>query len=114
MDWGELRQMVGSGSIFAYDHTWSHYPVGSGSPDKDQYEILTAKQQLESNLGKPVTIFTNPYGSGENNPRVVAELEQDGFSGAFSTIPGSYQCDSFIYSLHRTRIGNTPLFSYGL
>lgn len=111
--WDQLKQMVNSGIIYAYDHTWSHYPVGSGSPDKDQFEIMTAKQQLESNLGKPVTIFTNPYGTGANNPRVVAELEQDGFTGAFSTIPGSYQCDSFIYSLHRTHVGNTSLAAYG-
>lgn len=112
--WDQLKQMVNSGIIYAYDHTWSHYPVGSGSPDKDQFEIMTAKQQLESNLGKPVTIFTNPYGTGANNPRVVAELQQDGFTGAYSTIGGSYQCDSFIFSLHRTRIGNTLLSAYGL
>lgn len=111
--WDQLKQMVGSGLIYAYDHTWSHYPVGSGSPDKDQFEIMTAKQQLESNLGRPVTIFTNPYGTGANNPRVVQELEQDGFTGAYSTIPGHYQCDSFIYSLHRTHIGNAPLSAYG-
>lgn len=112
--WGELKQMVDSGLIFAYDHTWSHYPVGTGSIEKDQFEIMTAKQQLESNLGKPVTIFVNPYGTGANNPRVVSELQQDGFTGAYSTIGGSYQCDSFIYSLHRIHIGNAPLSAYGL
>lgn len=111
--WDQLKQMVNSGLIYVYDHTWSHYPVGSGTPDKDQFEIMTAKQQLESNLGKPVTIFTNPYGTGANNPRVVAELQEDGFTGAYSTIPGHYQCDSFIYSLHRTHIGNAPLSAYG-
>jgi len=113
-DWGQLGQMIGSGIVFAYDHTWSHYPVGSGTEEKDQYEILTAKQQLEAHFGKPVTIFSNPYGSGASNPRVIALLIKDGFAGAFSTIPGTIQCDSSIYFLHRTRVGNAPLSAYGL
>lgn len=112
--WDELKQMVDSGLIYTTDHTWSHYSMGSSTPDKDQYEILTAKQQLESHLGKSQTIFTYPYGTGYNNPRVTKELEQDGFLGAYSTVGGTWQCDSYIYALRRLHIGNAPLSSYGL
>lgn len=111
--WGELEQMVNSGLVYATDHTWSHYPVGSGNPQKDQFEIMTAKQQLEQNLGKQITVFTYPYGNGALNAGLVSLLQQDGFSGAFSSIGGSMQCDSFLYSLHRTHIGNAPLSAYG-
>lgn len=111
--WGELKQMVGNGTISAYDHTWSHYSTGTGNPTKDQYEIMTAKSQLESNLGKPVDIFTYPYGSGQTNASLIVLLQRDGFVGAFSTIGGSLQCDSYIFTLRRTRIGNVPLSSYG-
>ena len=112
--WDELKQMVGSGLIYTTDHTWSHYSMGSSTPEKDQMEIMTAKQQLESNLGKTQDVFTYPYGTGYNNPRVTQELVQDGFLGAYSTIGGAWQCDSYIYALRRIHIGNAPLSSYGL
>lgn len=112
--WDELKQMVGSGLIYTTDHTWSHYPMGSSTVEKDQSEVLTAKQQLESELGKPQTVFTYPYGTGYNNPRVTQELQQDGFMGAYSTVGGAWQCDSYIFALRRIHIGNAPLSSYGL
>ncbi len=112
--WDQLKEMVNSGHIYAYDHTWSHYPTGSGNPTKDQEEIMTAKQQLESNLGKPISIFTYPYGSGQGNSALHKLLQQDGFVGAFSTIGGSYQCESNIMALRRIHIGNAPLSAYGL
>src|SRR5260221_2827029 len=112
--WDKLSQMVGSGLVDASDHTWSHFAMGTKTPDKDQSEIMTAKEQLESHLGKHQTIFTYPYGTRYNNLRVTQELIQDGFLGAFSTIPGSWQCDSYVYALRRTRIGNVPLIRYGI
>lgn len=112
--WGQLKQMMSSGIISVTDHTWSHFPMGSGTTQKDQFEIMTAKEQLEQNLGIHMDVFTYPYGTGAQNPRVTSLLQQDGFLGAFSTIPGTIQCDSYIMALHRTRIGNTSLSTYGL
>jgi len=112
MTWDNLKEMVNSGTAFAYDHTWSHYSLPRSDEKKEEMEIMTAKNQLEQNLGKPVRIFTYPYGS--SNQQVVNILRRNGFVAAFSTIPGFYQCDSFIFNLHRNRIGNAPLPSYGL
>lgn len=112
MTWGQLKEMVSSGKAEAYDHSWSHYSMPNGNDAKDQMEIQTAQKQLEEHLGKPVNIFTYPYGS--STPRVVSLLQKDGFAGAFSTIPGTLQCSGYIFDLRRTRIGNAPLSSYGL
>lgn len=112
MSWNNLREMHNSGLIYLTDHTWSHYALGSGGEEKIKYEIETAKRQLEDRLGQTVDIFTYPYGAFNNN--AINILKQDGFIGAFSTISGFWQCDSFIMSLHRNRIGNSPLSSYGL
>jgi len=112
LTWPQLKEMVGSGLVFAYDHTWSHSALASASKEKIQFEVLTAKKQLEENLGKKVDIFTYPYGS--ENQQVIDILRLNGFIAAFSTIPGATQCDSFIMNLHRTRIGNVPLSAYGL
>lgn len=112
LTWNDLKTMVDSGRFFAYDHTWSHVALAGASDEKIQTEVMTAKKQLEDHLGKTVNVFAYPYGS--ENSKAVDILRQNGFSAAFSTIPGKTQCDSFIMTLHRTRVGNGSLTSYGL
>lgn len=112
MTWNNLKEMVDSGTVFAYDHTWSHFSLPSGTYDKEESEIMTAKKQLEDHLGAPNLIFAYPYGS--SNAMSISILEKNGFKGAFTTIPSFLQCDGFIYSLHRNRIGNASLSAYGL
>ncbi len=112
ISWDQLQEMKNSGLIFLIDHTWSHFSLPRGDATKIEYEISTGKQQLEQHTGQTTTIFGYPYGTF--NALSIQILKKDGFIGAFSTIPGKYQCDSFIMTLHRTRIGNAPLSSYGL
>jgi len=112
MSWGQLEEMVHSGLVFVGDHTWSHYVVTHGSNDKIKYEIVTGKQQLQDHTGQNVDTFTYPYGAFNSN--AISILQQEGIKGAFSEIPGHWQCDSFLMTLHRSRIGNAPLSAYGL
>lgn len=112
MTWDQVREMAGSGLVSLIDHTWSHYPIQSGTYDKIKFEIETGKSVLEQNTGQRIDLFAYPYGSFNNAS--ISILQQDGFLGAFSTIGGSYQCDSFIMTLHRNHIGNAPLSAYGL
>lgn len=112
MNWDQLKQMVQSGTAVTYDHTWSHTNLSVSSVDKIKYEITTAKTQLKEYLGQNAPIFAYPYGSETNT--VISILRENGFTAAASTIPGTTQCDSFIMSLHRTRIGGSSLRAYGL
>lgn len=112
MNWDNLRQMTGSGKVFVYNHTWSHANLVGVSSEKAQYEISTAKKQLAENLGRNSNVFFYPYGT-ENNA-AVETLRANGYSAAFTTIPGVTQCDSFMMSLRRIRIGNSSLAAYGL
>ncbi len=112
LSWGQVQDMKNSGVYYLTNHTWSHYPIAKGSYDKISYEIDTAATQIKQYTGQDVNIFTYPYGSFSNS--AISTLQQKGYLGAFSTIPGQYQCDSFIMTLHRTRIGNAPLSSYGI
>lgn len=109
--WDQLREMKNSGLIYFVDHTWSHYSV-QNNIDKIHYEIETARSQIEGNLGQKTDLFAYPYGAFTNLE--IQVLREDNFLGAFSTLPGSYQCDSFIMTLHRTRVGNAQLSYYGL
>jgi len=112
MSWDDINQLKQSGLAYFVNHTLSHFAVSHGASDKIHYEILTGKQQLEQNTGQTVNIFAYPYGYFNNN--AISILQSDGFSGAFSTIPGFLQCDSFIMTLHRNHVGNAPLSAYGL
>ena len=110
--WNQLREMVGSGLVFAHNHTWSHANLAGVSFEKLAYEVNTAQNQLKQYLGTASSVFAYPYGTVNNT--VINFLTQSGFTSAVSTISGTTQCDSFIMSLHRTRIGNSHLSSYGL
>lgn len=112
MNWDNVRDMVGSGLAFAYNHTWSHYSLGRGDAAKIAYEIDTAQSQLEQYFGKKPNIFAYPYGTPSQAAMDV--LRKDGFIGAFTTYGSWYQCDSILYSLPRLRIGNASLSSYSL
>lgn len=112
LSWDHVKEMVHSGSVYLTDHTWSHANVGGSNSDKIKYEIETCRQQLEQQTGQTADIFTYPYGTF--GATAIAILRQDGFKAAFTTNPGFYQCDSFLFTLHRTRIGNAPLSAYGL
>lgn len=109
ISWPQLEEMVHSG-MFVSNHTWSHYALARGPHDKVVFEIDTAKNQLAEH-GMSSNVFTYPYGSFNNE--VITVLEQKGYVAAFSTLPGTLQCDSFIMALHRTRIGNASLSYYG-
>jgi len=112
LTWSQISEIAGSGLITFADHTWSHKTMGNASEETAKYEIGTAKTQLEEHGLGPVTSFAYPYGT----PSKIAEgvLVDLGIKTAFTTIPGNYQCAKLPYSMRRTRIGNSPLSSYGL
>ncbi len=112
MSWDQLKQLVGSGKIFAYSHTWSHANLTKVSAKKAQYEVLTAKVQLQQFLGKVSNVLFYPYGAVNNS--AISVLSANGYRVGYTTEPGFVQCDSFLMSLHRTMIGNSSLASYGL
>src|SRR3989344_5898735 len=112
LHWQQLKAMTSSGQVFVYNHTWSHNNLISSSSEKIKYEIQTANSQLENYLGVKTNIFAYQYGSQNSN--VINFLKENSFIAAVSTYPGTTQCDSFIMSLHRTRIGNSQLKSYGI
>ncbi len=112
MSWEELKEISENSLMHVYNHTWSHSALGGQTQAKIEYEVTTAQNQLESNLGKAVKILTYPYGSF--SPLVIDILKKEGFTAAFSTIGGTMQCDSYIFALRRIHIGSAPLTSYGL
>jgi peptidoglycan/xylan/chitin deacetylase (PgdA/CDA1 family) len=111
LTWGQVNDLKNNG-FYITNHTWSHWSISQGTQDKIESEIDIAQSQIQQYTGQTVNIFTYPYGSFNNN--AIETLQRKGYLGAFTEIPGQYQCDSFIMTLHRTRIGNAPLSYYGI
>jgi len=111
MTWDQLKEAAGNSLIHIYNHSWSHAALGNVDTAKLDQEVMVSNQQLESSLGKKITLFTYPYGTFSET--TIAYLKEHGFIGGISTINGTQQCESYIMTLHRTHIGNAPLSSYG-
>ena len=112
MNWSQISEIKSSGLVTFANHTWSHKNMGAASEQTIRYEISTAKTQLEEHGLGPVTSFAYPYGT--ENLKVDSIMKEMGITSAFTTVPGSYQCAKLPYDFRRTRIGNSPLSSYGL
>lgn len=112
VNWDQLKEMANSGKVSIYNHTWSHANIAALGKEKLQFEIETPKKQLADKLGVTNTIFGYPYGSISTS--AIEALRTNGYTAALSTLPGTTQCDSFMMTLHRTRIGNMALSNYGL
>lgn len=112
LSWDQVQDLKNSGLFYFTNHTWSHFAVNQGSQTKLDTEIDTAAGQIKEHTQQDINIFTYPFGSFSES--AIAVLEKKGYLGAFSTISGQVQCDSFLMTLHRTRIGNSSLSSYGI
>ena len=112
LNWGQIAEMNNDHTMPSYDHTWSHYSLPAGNDTKVTSEITTSQSQLEEHLGQVPKILAYPYGS--HNTRVITILKSLGFTAAFTTIPGRWQCEGNIMTLPRIHIGNSALSAYGL
>lgn len=112
LTWAEIEEMVKSGLISFSNHTWSHNSLVASDNDKIKSEIETAQNQLSEHVEIKPQVITYPYGGFDF--RILDIVKSLGLSAGFSTIEGHIQCDSFLMTLHRTRVENAPLSTYGL
>ena len=66
-------------------------------------EIDVSKSTLQQVLGHPVLDFAYPYGYSDAS--VATMVADAGFDDAVTMNPGTQQCASWRYLLHRTRVG---------
>jgi peptidoglycan/xylan/chitin deacetylase (PgdA/CDA1 family) len=109
--WNQAREMSGSGLVEIANHTWSHQNLKSNAAT-DLKEIQTADTQLaDRGLDNP-KVFAYPYGIIGGFAQ--KDLQDLGYSLAFSTRYGTVQCFKNRLDLPRVRIGNSALGAYGL
>ena len=74
-------------------------------------EILTDKQRLESIVAKEIRFFAYPFGACRHpNEDLIGILEEAGYTGAVTTIPGFNTASTNCHLLHRELTSaRTPL-----
>jgi peptidoglycan/xylan/chitin deacetylase (PgdA/CDA1 family) len=100
----QLKMLSQSPLITVACHTEDHMNLKGRSEVIQRKEILGCKQQLEALLGMPVRHFAYPYGSYDQTS--IKLVKESGFETASTTIPGSHQDQSSLYTLKRIRVGN--------
>lgn len=110
LSWDQVNEMKGSGLVSFGNHTWSHKNMFDDR-ETDTNEIVTADTQLtERGLNSP-KVFAFPFGPASGLAQQI--LSEQGYSLAFTTVPGGILCRQQRLGLPRIRIGNADLSAYG-
>jgi peptidoglycan/xylan/chitin deacetylase (PgdA/CDA1 family) len=81
-DWDELRELERCG-VSVQSHGVSHRAFSDLSPAEEEQELLRSKAALEDGLGKPVEVFSFPYGDCGPEPAATQRVaEQAGYRAA--------------------------------
>jgi len=82
----QLKEMAASGYVEIGSHTFNHPDLRLKDRDDAYYEIKGSKDALEDILKQPILTFAYPY--GYYNSQTLEIMEQSGYLGAVSVIPG--------------------------
>lgn len=108
LSWPEIREMQKRHTEIG-SHTVSHVGLGNLTGEEQNRQILESKAILERYLGKPIKFLAYPY--GQYSALTQQLLQQAGYKGACSGIPGQNGKEVDAYALKRV---NVPHPQYGL
>lgn len=104
----QIKEMSASGLVDFGSHTANHNYLSKEDTAKVLYELRESKKFLERVTGNPIRTFCYPF--GDNSPSVIKQVEEIGYSIAFSTEEGGANYIEQQYLLHRYYITpKTPL-----
>jgi peptidoglycan/xylan/chitin deacetylase (PgdA/CDA1 family) len=80
--WDDLRELQRR-SVSVQSHSASHRPFSQLAPAEQEEELVRSKAVLEAGLGKPVEVFSFPYGDGGPDVNSMrGALERAGYRAA--------------------------------
>lgn len=80
--WDDLRELE-RGGVSVQSHGASHRAFSELDPSEQEEELRRSKAVLEAGLGKPVEVFSYPYGDSGENPREIGRaMERTGYRAA--------------------------------
>ncbi len=84
LNWHQVKEMANDGFIFG-SHGVSHNFLTRQDNRIIEYETKISKMELEDKLGKPIFLFSYPY--GDYNNRIIDFVQKAGYISAFSLKP---------------------------
>ncbi|HEX3082226.1 MAG TPA: polysaccharide deacetylase family protein [Candidatus Saccharimonadia bacterium] len=101
LSWDQVRTLDKSGLITIGGHTVNHRNLATLSAADQEFEIVQGKELLEAELGHSVHDFAYPYGA--YNAESIKLAQEAGYTTAVTTMEGTVQTDTSIYTLRRVR-----------
>jgi len=100
MDWDELKKLVKDPLITIGNHTISHpVDITKLDPSEQRHEIVDAKTDLETHLGKKIEYFAYPDGC--NDAATQALVRESGHKMAFTIANGMAEESPNIVAINR-------------
>jgi peptidoglycan/xylan/chitin deacetylase (PgdA/CDA1 family) len=97
LTWDEIKEMDNAGMTIG-GHTESHpYLAQIDDPGTLREEISGGKKIIDSNLGRPTTLFAYPF--GYYNDQIIKIVKEAGYTLARSTHKGAYHTPDDLYKL---------------
>jgi peptidoglycan/xylan/chitin deacetylase (PgdA/CDA1 family) len=88
---GELQALAASSWATIGAHSVNHAPLARLSPQAQREEIETSRDQLQHWIGRPVRVFSYPFGGrADYDRRSVALCRAAGFQKAAINVPASW------------------------
>lgn len=99
MDWGMAREMASSGLVEIQSHTVTHGRCDGLSPEDLRPELVSSKEAVEKNIGKPCRYLCWP--KGKYNASAVETAKQAGYRALFTTSRGIVKKGDDPYAIKR-------------
>lgn len=115
LTWDDIRTMAQYGIEFG-SHTRTHQIVAHLSPAELEDELINSRQKIETELGRPCTLFSYPNGTQKDfTKRDQNFLKESGYRAAFSQIYG-FNAPGVVdlFALRRINIVRSEHFSFFL
>jgi len=107
LSWDEVREMDGMGFEIG-SHTVNHARLVDSAPDALRDELEGSKAELERRLGKPVTLFSYPFGrKSDFSPIAAAAVRRAGYVCNFSCYGGLNRPTTDPFAIRRQGVADT-------
>lgn len=106
----ELRLLAASRLVTIGAHTVTHGRLAAMAVHEQRNEIATPKRQLESWLGREVTMFSYPFGrTCDYSQETAALCREAGFTKAAANVPGQAHRWTDEFRIPRHLVRNWPV-----
>ncbi|WP_026759270.1 polysaccharide deacetylase family protein [Selenomonas ruminantium] len=98
----ELKRLADSEYITIGGHTVSHGALAGESSEMQKWEITDSKLKIEKIIGRPVTVFSYPFGQRDTyTAETINMLKSVGYIRAAATCPGVVTKETPCYEIPR-------------